>query len=120
MIDKPVITFTQGEIESFISKHQNELPKSIKALGKEEKMDKLLSPSAIAIHPKTRQLYVLSATSNLLLVADLNGKIINMVSLDKELFKQPEGITFTPDAKLYISNEGKKNPANIIGFEYAY
>jgi DNA-binding beta-propeller fold protein YncE len=117
--ETPVIAFSGKEIDTFINAHEKDLPKSITSLRKEEKMDQLLSPSGIAIHPRTSELYVLSARSKILLVSDLKGKIMNIVSLDKQLFNQPEGITFTPEAKLYISNEGKKEPANIIGFEYA-
>lgn len=114
--NEPVIIFSKDEIDKFITKHSKELPQSIVSLKNEKKMDHLLSPSGIAIHPKTEQLYVLSSRSGLLLVSDLQGKILNMVSLPKDIFNQPEGITFTPEAKLYISNEGKKNPATIVGF----
>lgn len=120
LLPEPVITFSKDDINKFISDHSGELPKSITALKNEDKMDQLLSPSGIAIHPKTQELYVISSRSGLLLVSDMNGKVLNMVTLHKDLFQQPEGITFTPEAKLYISNEGKKNPATIVGFDYTF
>ncbi|MDT0685762.1 hypothetical protein [Autumnicola psychrophila] len=35
-----------------------------------------------------------------------------IIKLSKKEFNQPEGITFSPSGKMYISNEGK--PANIM------
>ena len=39
--------------------------------------------------------------------------------LPRDLFKQPEGITFEfGDGDMYISNEGKGGVANILKFDY--
>jgi uncharacterized protein YjiK len=65
-------------------------------------------PSAIAIHPKTGDYYILSSVGKILLITDTSGKIKGVEKLQKKVHSQPEGIIFGTDATLYISNEGKK------------
>jgi len=50
------------------------------------------------------------------MVAVLNpeGALKKIIELKGKEFLQPEGLAFTPDGKLYISNEGKGGKANII------
>jgi uncharacterized protein YjiK len=75
-------------------------------------------PSAAAIHPILKKLFIISSASNLLVVADLNGKPEAAFSLSKKLFPQPEGITFNSSGDMYISNEGATGKATILRFEY--
>ncbi len=82
------------------------------------KKDESLKPSAAAIHPVTKELYIIASINNVLLIADNNGKIKEVFGLDKKLFKQPEGITFSTSGDLYISNEAKGGIANILKFPY--
>ena len=65
-------------------------------------------PSGIAVHPQTRDYYVLSSAAHQLAVLAPNGKVKSLVSLDEEALPQPEGICFAPDGTLYIASEGKK------------
>ncbi|GJM31833.1 MAG: hypothetical protein DHS20C18_08340 [Saprospiraceae bacterium] len=73
------------------------------------------NPSAIAIHPKTRERYVLSSNDRFLAIFDDNG-LSNIYPLSKSLFPQPEGLAFTADGDLYISSEGKKKGNGRILF----
>jgi len=74
-------------------------------------------PSALAIHPINREsIYLLSSVGKLLIVMNRQGQITNIVELDPKLFHQPEGICFTKNGDLYISNEGKKGGGNILKF----
>lgn len=75
-------------------------------------------PSAIAVHPLTNDIYVLSTKENkCLAVFDHNGTMKSFTYLDKELMPQPEGICFAPDGKLYISTQGRHGkPAAIYQF----
>ncbi len=73
-----------------------------------EKLDKnkvALKPSAVAQHPITRELYIVSAINKVLLVVDTTGKIKDIFPLNPKIYKQPEGIAFTPEGNLIISNE---------------
>lgn len=76
------------------------------------------NPSAAAVHPFTKQLYVLSSAGNLLVIADRRGKIIEAYHLNPEQFPQAEGIAFTSDGDMFISNEGKYGAATLQVFKY--
>lgn len=73
-----------------------------KALGKSISRFK---PSAAAVHPITGETYVVSSVNKLIVVLDKDRKVIAAYPLDEDLFKQPEGITFTPKGDMIISNE---------------
>jgi hypothetical protein len=76
-------------------------------------------PSAAAVHPLTKDLYIVSSADKAIVIADHNGKIKDAYELDPRLFKQPEGITFTPSGDLMISNESAGSGApNILIFKY--
>ena len=72
-------------------------------------------PSAAAINPVTHELFILSSVSKALVIADRSGNIKSVYGLNPSLYKQPEGITFTPAGDLLISNESaKQGMANIF------
>ena len=73
-------------------------------------------PSGIAVHPQSQHIYVVGTVGKLLLVYRKDGKLQYAIALDKEVFKQPEGICFSPSGTLYISNEGRKGKGNILVF----
>lgn len=81
--------------------------------GKKNKKSREIMPSAIGIHPLTKNLYVTDGPNARLLIVDNTGKFISLTDLGKK-FAQPEGITFSPSGAVYISNEGNKDPGNII------
>lgn len=84
----------------------------------EEKKYKM-QPSAAAKHPLRDEIYVISSAGQWLAIYDLEFNLLNAFELSRQLFKQPEGITFDPKGNLYISNEGKGGTANILVFEYS-
>jgi uncharacterized protein YjiK len=73
--------------------------------GKTEKKLKDIKPSAAAINPVTNELYILSSVSKDLIIADRSGHIKEIFDLNPKIYKQPEGIAFTPTGDLIISNE---------------
>ena len=75
-------------------------------------------PSAGAIHPITKQLFLLSSASNQLLVADPDGRPQGVYILSKKLFPQAEGITFKQNGDMYISNEGMGSKATLLKFPF--
>ncbi len=83
----------------------------------DEKLD--FNPSAIAVHPVTHDIYLLSTKDNkCMAVFSHDGKLKAFQFIDKDLMPQPEGICFSPDGKLYISSEGKKGEAgNLFEFD---
>jgi uncharacterized protein YjiK len=63
-------------------------------------------PSAAAIHPVNKRLYILSSAGNLLVIADTHGKVIEGYQLNPDQHPQAEGIAFAPNGDMFISNEG--------------
>ena len=85
----------------------------------DEKLE--FNPSAIAVHPVTHDIYLLSTKDNkCMAVYSHDGKLKAFQFIDKDLMPQPEGICFSPDGKLYISSEGKNGEAgNLFEFDAA-
>ncbi|MDQ7917678.1 SdiA-regulated domain-containing protein [Mesonia sp. MT50] len=81
---------------------------------RKKKIKKTFSPSEIAVHPQTQEIYVLEGKKPKLLILNPDGSPKRLIELDKEEFRQPEGMTFAPNGDLYISNEGKKENATIL------
>jgi len=70
---------------------------------------KTFNPSGIAIHPRTREIYLIG-TSSLKMVVRLNksgDKVLNKKNIKKNIYGQPEGITFSGQGDLFISSEAK-------------
>ncbi|MEM7571603.1 MAG: SdiA-regulated domain-containing protein [Bacteroidota bacterium] len=74
-------------------------------------------PSSIAIHPQTGQLFLLSAVGESLLVLNAQGEVEYLELLDRSIFPQPEGLTFTSEGGLIISSEGQSRQAIIATFQ---
>ncbi|HLP95737.1 MAG TPA: SdiA-regulated domain-containing protein [Saprospiraceae bacterium] len=88
------------------------------AYGESEKHD-FFSPSAIALHPKTQDVYLISTALKRLVVLDYkSGAIKHVQTLNKKLLPQPEGLAFDADGNLIIGSEGKKGEGLLLKFEY--
>lgn len=82
-----------------------------------EKQD-FFSPSGIAVHPISKDVYVISSALKRLVVLDgKTGKIVYAQRIDKKSLPQPEGIAFDADGTLYISSEGKKGEGLMLQFK---
>ncbi len=71
--------------------------------------NKHMKASAASIDPLTGDLYIISSILKLLVVYNKNGEFKELFKLDPAIYKQPEGIAFTPEADLIISNEFAEN-----------
>lgn len=76
------------------------------------KKEKAIKPSEVAIHPVTGEIYITDGPAARLLVLHANGNAKRLYHLGND-FPQAEGIAFSPDGTLFISNEGKER-GNII------
>lgn len=85
-----------------------------------EKEEIDFNPSGIAIHPFTKDIYILSSAGKTLIVLNYAGEIIHIEKLEKKIHRQPEGIAFDKDGTLYISNEGKGKGKDIPGLIYRF
>ena len=80
------------------------------------KKNKTVMPSGIAIHPFSNNIFITDGPSSRLLIMDKAGSINELRELGSE-FEQPEGITFSPQGEIFISNEGGKGSGNILKVE---
>ncbi|SHG71416.1 Uncharacterized protein YjiK [Salegentibacter echinorum] len=78
------------------------------------KLRKKLQPSAVGLNPVSKEYYILDGRSKRLIIANEDFKLKKLHFLAKKDFKQAEGITFSEDGTVYISNEGKGGKANIL------
>lgn len=99
--NKPVFTISADEIKRL---SPFEAPK--------------FQPSAAAVHPISKKLFILSSESRQLVIAGLNGKVDSVYKLSKQMFPQPEGITFNKNGEMYITNEGGLGKPTFIIFNY--
>ena len=60
---------------------------------------------------------MISSVGKLLTIMDREGLILGVQALDPNLFRQPEGICFSPEGDLYISNEGKGGKGYVLKFK---
>lgn len=74
-------------------------------------------PSGIAIHPIDGEIYIISSVGKLLIILNQSGKVQNVIELDPKLYRQPEGICFSPTGDMFISNEGQGGKGYILKFE---
>jgi uncharacterized protein YjiK len=81
-----------------------------------EKID--FYPSAIAVHPTTHDIYILSTKDTKAIAQFGHDKKLKAFDyIDKEMLPQPEGMCFDPQGNLYISTESRHhNPAYIYKF----
>lgn len=115
----PVFTFSMDDILAYLETKPkiNRLDKIIEFF--DPSSDELpFSPSGIAIHPLTGDVYISSAVGKLLLITDRSGKVLHIEKLRKSIHPQPEGICFDTNGDLYIANEGKNEEAKVYRFNY--
>jgi hypothetical protein len=88
----------------------------------EELMDEKklrFKPSAATVNPLTNDLFIVSSINKALVISDLNGVPKQVYKINPKLYKQPEGIAFTPRGDLLISNESADiGAANVLFFKY--
>ena len=84
----------------------------------EKKWEGSIGISGIAFHPIERLNYLISSEGKFLIVMDLEGSILSFAKLPRKVFKQPEGICFSKDGTMFISNEGREGAGNILRFSY--
>jgi uncharacterized protein YjiK len=101
-LDSPVFTIDEKKIENMLG----------------DKFKKF-KPSAGNINPRTGELFVISSVNKLLVEMDRDGKVKDVFQLDPKYFKQPEGLTFTSEGDMIISNESAGiGAATILLFKY--
>ncbi|MCF8357711.1 MAG: SdiA-regulated domain-containing protein [Prolixibacteraceae bacterium] len=112
--EEPFLKIPYNAVNNFLEKENVVLPPSFDKNGKIKNKPVKILASAMAINPFTNNLYVLSANEYLLFVFSQTGKIVHVELLNESFYPQAEGITFTPEGDIYISNEGRNGPPTLL------
>ena len=105
LLDKPVYTIRPDDIDKKVPLNDGD-------------KDRKFSPSGIAIHPQTGDVYIISTSLKRLAVLDYtSGAVKTALRIDKDVLPQPEGISFDKAGNLYISSEKKKDAAALLKFD---
>jgi uncharacterized protein YjiK len=73
--------------------------------------------SAAGVDPADKRVYLVASPDKKIIQMTQEGKVLAIASLNPAVFKQPEGICFTPDGTMYISNEAAGGNANLLVFK---
>ncbi len=113
--EDPVITFDLAKVRNLVSGINNSSHLKSK---KKNKQPVTLKISAIAVHPLTGELFMLSAIDYMIYVSTLEGIITGFVHLDPRFFNQAEGLSFLPNGDMIITNEGGEGKPTLLKFNY--
>lgn len=87
-------------------------------LEKEGKIPVNFKASGIAIHPMSAEIYIISSFSKTILILLPDGTLKESIQLNESIYHQPEGITFSKEGGLFISNEKNKKHPTLIQINY--
>ena len=109
----PLFVLNTDEIGAFLNAYakDTEIAKKFEPQKKSS-----IKPSGIAVDPKTGYTYVIASVGKILIVLNQSHQVVAVQKLPKEIFLQPEGICFSPEGQLYISNEGGNGKGYILSF----
>lgn len=108
----PALVMDVNRLIDYANAHDHALPEKAKK-GKPRVALRFM-PASIAVHPKTRELFVISAIDRVLASFDRMGNVTGYAKLDPERYRQPEGMTFLADATLVIANEAAGAEPELI------
>jgi len=83
------------------------------------KHTKQIKPAALAVHPLTGELFIISSAKRRMIVLNSDGTLATAYKLPKKYFVQAEGMVFLPNGDLFISNErADREAATLLRFNY--
>lgn len=83
---------------------------------KKRSSEKKFKPSAIARHPQSGTFFILASKGKLLVEVDADGSVLDVARLPEKDHHQPEGLAFTSDNEMLISNEGVLGSASLLRY----
>lgn len=92
--------------------------KTVADILKDGKID--FNPSAAAIHPIEKRLYILSSAGLLLVIADTKGVVQEAFRLKPNFYPQAEGIAFASNGDMFVSNEAKYGKPSLLKITYKH
>ncbi|QQS37548.1 MAG: SdiA-regulated domain-containing protein [Ignavibacteriales bacterium] len=79
---------------------------------------KNFSPTGIERNPVSGTFFIISSNENAIIEISKDGRLLAFSKLDKSIHKQPEGISFSKDNSLFISDEGNKSEARLSKYSF--
>ena len=70
----------------------------------------------LPVYPENRWLLI-STNNKFIIQMNPAGQVDTLIKLDEDVFVKPEGIAFSPNGNLFISNEGKYDKAILLAFK---
>lgn len=116
--EKPLFLISISEIEAFANAHNLPLPQKIAKNSTDSISSLKFMPSSLAVHPKSDEIYIISAVDQTMAVYDKSGKLMNYMRLDPLVFNKPEGITFMKNGDMIITNEGQMGTPTLLKFNW--
>lgn len=110
---QPMFLIEDQDIFDYLNQYQPPLEEGDELFYKPPK-EKPFKPSAIAIHPRTDELFLISSYNMMLIILSEEGKLLHAEKLDPFLLVEPEGMCFDMDGTLYISSKGSKGSTGKI------
>ncbi|HNS13274.1 MAG TPA: hypothetical protein PKM97_11730 [Bacteroidia bacterium] len=112
----PVFDFDLQAIKQYAIDKKIEIPlKTLKKANSQEPFIRFMT-SAIAVHPVSKKLYLLSAADHLFFIFNMNGEVEYIEKLDASIFNKAEGITFMDNGDMLITNEGQNGRPTLLRF----
>ena len=81
---------------------------------KRSEIKSYFNPSGIQRDPLTGTFFIIAANGNEIIEISKVGNLMGKHGLPKKIHVQPEGIAFSSDGTLFISNEGKSGSGTIV------
>jgi len=94
----------------------NSYKKMLEKKGMSLKKHRPFKPSGVAIHPNSKNVFVIGTVGKMMIILSPESKIIDLIPLDPKVFLQPEGICFNSQGDLFISSEGRGGNGYILKF----
>lgn len=116
--ETPLFLISVAEIESYANAHNLPLPQKITKNSGDSISALKFMPSSLAVHPKSDEIYIISAVDQTMAVFDKSGKLLNYMKLDPLVFNKPEGITFLENGDMIITNEGQMGTPTLLKFSW--
>ncbi len=118
LIQNPVFEFDLKNIKQYALNNKINLPTKTKKNGQLTEPFIKFMTSAIAVHPITKKLYLISASDHLFFIFNMNGTIEHLELLNTEIFNKAEGLTFLENGDMLITNEGQEKKPTLLRFNY--
>ena len=106
---EPLFTFDVSDLELFAEKNHIKINSFKQDAYGDSTVGLNFIPTAISVHPKTNEIYILSSIDKSMAVFNQFGELVNFAILSGGKFTNPTGMSFNTFGDLFISNNDLLN-----------